>query len=55
VELPDAKLPFADKRVQECLAHYAKLTRDDGKKKNASFEKDSQIKKYLEDYEKKKK
>jgi hypothetical protein len=55
VELPDAKLPFADKRVQECLGQYAKLTRDDGKKKNAAFEKDSQIKKFLEDYEKKKK
>ena len=55
IELPDSKLPFNDKRVQECVAEYAKLTRDDGKKKNAAFEKDAQIKKYLDDYEKKQK
>jgi len=55
IELPDSKLPFTDKRVQECVAQYAKLTRDDGKKKNTAFEKDAQIKKYLDDYEKKQK
>jgi len=53
VELPDSKLPFTDKRVQECLTQYAKLTRDDGKKKNTKFESDAKIKKFLEDYEKK--
>ena len=53
LELPDSKLPFSDKRVQECLVHYAKMTREDGKKKNEKFEKDAQIKKYLDEYEKK--
>ena len=55
LELPDSKLPVTDKRVQECLTYYAQMTRDDGKKKNAKFENDSAIKKFLDDYEKKKK
>jgi predicted transcriptional regulator YdeE len=55
LELPDAKLPVSDKRVQECLEEYADMTRNDGKKKNAAFEKDSTIKKWLDDWEKKNK
>ena len=55
LELPDAKLPTSDKRVQECLEEYADMTRNDGKKKNAAFEKDSTIKKWLDDWEKKNK
>lgn len=37
-ELPDSKVPVSDKRVQACLAHYAKITRIDGKSTNSSFE-----------------
>lgn len=37
-ELADSKVPHSDKRVQACLAHYAQITRVDGKKKNSSFE-----------------
>ena len=55
LELPDAKLPVSDKRVQECLEEYADMTRNDGKKKNLAFEKDSTIKKWLDDWEKKNK
>ena len=55
LELPDAKLPINDKRVQECLEEYADMTRNDGKKKNVNFEKDSTIKKWLDDWEKKNK
>jgi predicted transcriptional regulator YdeE len=55
LELPDAKLPVSDKRVQECLEEYADMTRNDGKKKNVAFEKDSTIKKWLDDWEKKNK
>jgi hypothetical protein len=55
LELPDAKLPTSDKRVQECLEEYADMTRNDGKKKNLAFEKDSTIKKWLDDWEKKNK
>ena len=55
LELPDAKLPINDKRVQECLQEYADITRNDGKKKNLAFEKDSAIKKWLDDWEKKNK
>jgi hypothetical protein len=55
LELPDAKLPIGDKRVQECLQEYADMTRNDGKKKNVNFEKDSTIKKWLDDWEKKNK
>jgi hypothetical protein len=55
LELPDAKLPISDKRVQECLEEYADMTRNDGKKKNLAFEKDSTIKKWLDDWEKKNK
>jgi hypothetical protein len=55
LELPDAKLPISDKRVQECLEEYADMTRNDGKKKNVAFEKDSTIKKWLDDWEKKNK
>jgi hypothetical protein len=55
LELPDAKLPISDKRVQECLGEYADMTRNDGKKKNLAFEKDSTIKKWLDDWEKKNK
>jgi hypothetical protein len=53
LELPDAKLPINDKRVQECLEEYADMTRSNGKKKNLAFEKDSAIKKWLDDWEKK--
>jgi hypothetical protein len=53
LELPDAKLPVSDKRVQECLEEYADMTRNDKKKKNVAFEKDSAIKKWLDDWEKK--
>jgi hypothetical protein len=55
LELPDAKLPTSDKRVEECLEEYADMTRNDGKKKNVAFEKDSTIKKWLDDWEKKNK
>ena len=55
LELPDAKLPINDKRVQECLAEYADMTRNDNKKKNLNFEKDSAIKKWLDDWAKKNK
>ena len=41
VELPDGKLPFSDKRVQECLEYYAEMTRDKSGKKNVKFEVDS--------------
>lgn len=55
-ELPDSKVPRSDKRVQACLAHYAKLTRIDGKPKNTSFETGSwksDLKPHLEKAEKK--
>lgn len=55
LELPDAKLPVSDKRVQECLEEYADMTRNSNKKKNVAFEKDSTIKKWLDDWEKKNK
>jgi hypothetical protein len=55
LELPDTKLPISDKRVQEYLEEYADMTRNDGKKKNVAFEKDSAIKKWLDDWEKKNK
>jgi hypothetical protein len=53
VELPDSKLPPGDKRVQECLGHYAKMTRDDGMKKNEKFETNDYVKKFLDNYVKK--
>lgn len=56
-ELPDSKVPRGDKRVQACLAHYAKLTRIDGKSRNTSFETGSWksvLKPHLEKAEKKK-
>lgn len=37
-ELDDSKVPHSDKRVQACLAHYAKITRVEGKPRNNSFE-----------------
>lgn len=40
-ELPESKVPRSDKRVQACLAHYAKITRLDGKPINETFEKGS--------------
>src|SRR5262249_46569924 len=53
LELPDTKLPFTDARVEQCLAEYARMTRDEGKKKNAKFEKERKVNQYLSDYEKK--
>jgi hypothetical protein len=52
LELPDTKLPFTDARVQDCLAEYARMTREEGKKKNANFEREGKVKKYLTEYEK---
>lgn len=37
-ELADSKVPRNDPKIAECLAHYARITRINGKKKNTSFE-----------------
>ena len=51
VELPDSKLPFADKRVQEWLHHYARKTRDEGRPRNVKFENnDERVRRFLQRY-----
>src|SRR4051812_29737012 len=51
LESPGPKLPIGDKRVQECLEEYADMTRNENKKKDVAFEKDSALKKWLVDWE----
>jgi hypothetical protein len=51
MELKDSRLPENDPRIETCRLIYAKATREDGKGKNAKFEKDNQ--KWLDDYDKK--
>ena len=40
LELPDARMPKTDERVQACLVEYVKLTHAAGKPANDRFEKD---------------
>jgi hypothetical protein len=54
VELPNSKVAdFGNPLVQECLDHYARLTRKEGKKKNTNFERDyaRALKTHVEKYE----
>ena len=56
LELPDSKMSTGDKQAQACLDEYARLTREEGKSKNDTFEKDYEklLKPFFEKYEKKK-
>ena len=57
VELPNSKIAdFTDDLVKQCLTHYAKITRKDGKKKNTDFEKKyaKELAPYLKKYATKK-
>jgi hypothetical protein len=55
VELPDSKVAQSDARATACIAEYARLTREEGKKQNPKFEKDyaKLLEPYLAKYEKK--
>ncbi len=55
-ELPNSKIAHSDKRAKACLEEYARLTRKEGKSKNASFEKkySKLLAPYLKKYEPKK-
>jgi hypothetical protein len=55
VELPDSKVSRTDERATACIAEYARLTREDGKKQNAKFEKEyaKLLQPHLAKYEKK--
>lgn len=55
LELPNAKIARSDERACACLDEYARLTRKDGKKQNAGFEKDYEklLKPYIDKYAKK--
>ena len=37
-EIAESKVPRGDPKIDKCLAHYAKLTRIDGRSKNTKFE-----------------
>jgi hypothetical protein len=54
MELKDSRLAPDSEPVQKCLQYYAKATREDGQKKNAKFEQDASVKKFLDNYEKSK-
>lgn len=53
LELPDSKMSHTDERAGACLDEYARLTREEGKSKNLTFEKDYKeiLKQYIEKYE----
>lgn len=55
LELPNAKVARTDERACACLDEYARLTRKEGKKQNADFEKTyaKLLKTFVEKYEKK--
>lgn len=50
LELSDSKMSKADERVGTCLDEYARLTRKEGKSKNATFDNDygDLLKEYFE-------
>ena len=54
LEMADSKIAKTDDRVKACLEEYARLSRKEGKGKNAKFEKDyaDLLKDYLKKYEK---
>jgi hypothetical protein len=53
-ELKNSKIAQSDKRAEACLEEYARLTREEGKKKNISFEKsyEALLKPHLKKFEK---
>ena len=53
LELPDARIDKGDKRAAACLKEYVRLTREEGQKPNAKFEKDYKklLQPYLDEYE----
>ena len=53
LEMPDSKISKTDVRVAACLDEYARLTREDGEKKNDRFETTyaKELNKYLAPYE----
>ncbi len=55
LELPDARLPKTEERVQACLAEYVRLTHEAGKSPNAKFEKEyaALLKPYIDAAQKK--
>lgn len=55
MELKDSRMKNDDPRVQKCLLIYPKATRDEGKKRNETFEMEGYVQTYLADYEKKSK
>jgi hypothetical protein len=54
LELPGSKISRSDERALSCLDEYARLTREEGKNKNARFERDyvNLLKPYIKKYEK---
>jgi hypothetical protein len=56
LELPDSKMAKDDERAKKCLDEYARISREEGGKKNAKFDKQyaALLKPYFEKYEKKK-
>lgn len=54
LELADSKISKTDERVKACLAEYVRLSREEKKGTNETFEKDyaSLLKEYLQKYEK---
>jgi hypothetical protein len=55
LELPESRISRSGERALACLDEYARLTREEGKKKNEKFEKKytNLLKPYVEKYEKK--
>ncbi len=53
VELPESKISQTDERAVACMEEYARLTREDGKKKNDKFEREyaSSLKGILKKYD----
>jgi hypothetical protein len=53
-ELPASKIDPGDKRAKACLEEYARLTRQEGKKKNVAFEKEHEplLKPHFKKFEK---